>query len=128
MQTTITIPYPPTVNNYWGFHGHRRFLTDKAQAFKREVQAAVLAQPIRFGNAPLYLAISLSPPDKRKRDIDNILKPAIDAMMQAGLFADDSQIELLVVARSDVCKGGKAVAIISESKGKPLDLLTAMSL
>lgn len=128
MRTTITIPYPPSVNTYWGFQGHRRFLTEKAQAFKREVQAAVLSQPIRFGNAPLYLAISVSPPDKRKRDIDNILKPTIDALMMAGLFADDSQIELLVVARAAICKGGKAIVVVSESEGKPLDLLAEIEL
>ena len=128
MRTTITIPHPPSVNTYWGFRGHRRFLTDKAQAFKREVQAAVLAQPIRFGNAPIYIAISLSPPDKRKRDIDNILKPTLDAFVQAGLFADDSQVELLVVARAPICKGGKAVVLIAESEGKPLDLLAEIGL
>lgn len=102
----LTLPYPPSVNTYWGFHGHRRFLTTKAVQFKKEVARQVSLQPIRFGNDRLEVFITLNPPDKRTRDIDNIAKPTLDALVSANLFLDDSQIDRLVIVRSNTVKGG----------------------
>jgi crossover junction endodeoxyribonuclease RusA len=86
----ITLPYPPSVNTYWGFSGHRRFL----------------------GKQRLEMTVVLYPPDKRVRDIDNVLKPTIDALCQAHIFNDDSQIDVLFVRRAEVVKGGKCVVSI----------------
>lgn len=102
----LTLPYPPSVNTYWGFHGHRRFLTNKAVQFKKEVARQVSLQSARFGNDRLEVFITLNPPDKRTRDIDNIAKPTLDALVSAGLFADDGQIDRLVIVRSNTVKGG----------------------
>lgn len=100
------LPYPPSVNTYWGFQGHRRFLTVKAVAFKAAVAVAVAGA--RLGTARLEVRVMAHAPDKRTRDLDNILKPLGDALMQAGLFNDDSQIDRLIVERGEVVKGGRA--------------------
>jgi crossover junction endodeoxyribonuclease RusA len=42
------------------------------------------------------------PPDRRRRDLDNIQKPVLDALQHAGVYEDDSQIDLLVTRRRDL--------------------------
>lgn len=73
---TLTLPWPPSVNHYWLQKGSMRFLSPKALAFRREVKAAFLdANHPGFGGLTrLSLKILLNPPDKRRRDIDNVLK------------------------------------------------------
>ena len=111
--TILTVNYPPSVNTYWGFHGHRRYLTKKANDFKSHVSEEVINACIpKFGKARIELTITLCPPDKRTRDLDNVLKSLIDAICQAGVFDDDEQIDVLMVQRGDICKGGKAIVMI----------------
>ena len=98
-------PYPPSVNSYWGFSGSHRFLTPKAKAFKAEVVLASIGHQ-KYGSDRLSVSITLNPPDKRIRDIDNSIKSLLDAMCQAGLFDDDSQIDKLLVERGTIVKGG----------------------
>ena len=107
----LTLPWPPSVNSYWGFHGHRRFLTQKALEFKKHAVAAVQGQ--KLGQARLSVTIIAHAPDRRTRDLDNILKPTLDALVQAGLFDDDSQVDLLTVQRGEVVKNGKAIVTVA---------------
>lgn len=46
------------------------------------------------------------PPDRRRRDLDNILKCTQDSLAHAGVYKDDSQIDLLTVRRRDLAPGG----------------------
>lgn len=105
---TFFLPYPPSVNSYWGFSGHRRFLTPKANAFKTQVAQIVSLHKINLGNERLQIEITLHPTDKRIRDIDNSIKSCLDALVEAGAFADDSQVDVLIVQRGEIIKGGKA--------------------
>jgi crossover junction endodeoxyribonuclease RusA len=102
------LPYPPSVNSYWGFHGHRRFLTPKAIAFKSETDCIVKENNVKLGKERLQIEITLYPPDKRIRDIDNSIKSCLDALVQAGAFEDDSQIDVLIVQRGEIVKGGQS--------------------
>ena len=105
-------PYPPSVNSYWGFSGSHRFLTPKAKAFKAEVVLASIGHQ-KYGSDRLSVSITLNPPDKRIRDIDNSIKSLLDAMCQAGLFDDDSQVDKLLVERGAIVKGGLCKVTIS---------------
>ena len=105
-------PYPPSVNSYWGFHGSHRFLTPKAKAFKQEVVLASIGHE-KYGANRLFVSVILNAPDRRIRDIDNYCKSLGDAMCQAGLFDDDSQIDKLMVERGAIVKGGCCKVTIS---------------
>ena len=61
------------------------------------------------------LAVSMvaCPPDRRARDLDNVLKATLDALTHAGVWLDDSQIDLLSVERAQVVKGGELRVTIS---------------
>ena len=110
----LTLPYPPSVNTYWGFKGSHRFLTDKAKTFKQEVWVAAFnSHHAGFKDSRLSITINLYPPDKRVRDIDNVLKPLLDALTQAKLFNDDGQVDRLNVIRGNVVKNGMCTVIIN---------------
>lgn len=109
----LTLPYPPSVNTYWGFKGSQRFLTKRAREFKAEVEAAfILSEHPGLGDARINLIVFLHPPDKRVRDIDNIAKPLLDALTQAGVFDDDGQVDRLLIVRREVKKGGECRVVI----------------
>jgi crossover junction endodeoxyribonuclease RusA len=54
--------------------------------------------------------------DRRKSDIDNRIKSLLDALVQAGLFNDDSQVDELHVYRGEIIRQGKALIRIIELK------------
>lgn len=109
----LELPLPPSINSYWGFQGHRRFLTPKANQFKSEVAHIVSHQKIKFGTARLSLIATFCFPTKRISDISNRVKALEDALVQAGLMDDDSQIDELHIYRGEICKGGKSLIRIS---------------
>lgn len=109
----LTLPYPPSVNTYWGFKGSQRFLTKRAKEFKAEVEAAfILSEHPGMGDDRINLIVFLHAPDKRVRDIDNIAKPLLDALTQAGVFNDDGQVDRLLIVRRETKKGGECRVVI----------------
>ena len=103
----LELPLPPTINSYWGFSGHRRFLTLTAREFKTAVAHAVSLQKVRFGDAKLEMTVTINFRDRRIADISNRIKALEDALVQAGLMDDDSQIKVLHVYEGPIVKGGK---------------------
>jgi len=56
---------------------------------------------------PLAMFIKIYPPDKRRRDIDNVLKALLDSLEHAGVYENDSQIFRLQIEKKEPIKGGK---------------------
>lgn len=69
----------------------------------------------------LRVNIQLYPPDRRVIDIDNRLKSLLDAMQNAGLYGNDSQIDELHVMRAEIIKAGKAAVSIIEFKSAEIE-------
>ena len=82
-EISLILPLPPSINVYWGFSGHKRFLTLQAREFKVQVAHIVSQQPIRFGNKRLDVNIVFHFKDKRRTDLDNYCKSLFDALTQA---------------------------------------------
>jgi crossover junction endodeoxyribonuclease RusA len=95
------------VNHYWGSLGTRRFVSKAGKEFKLRVQEYVLEYQVpKLGTARLQMTVTLHPRDKRKQDIDNRIKALWDALADAGVFDDDEQIDVLMVQRGAIVKGG----------------------
>ena len=93
----------------------RRFPNKKAVDYKVRVQDIVIDnQATKYGSTPISLQIWVYPPDRRKRDISNIIKIIEDSLQDAGVYDDDFQISLLVVERGQIIKGGKVTVMIDE--------------
>jgi crossover junction endodeoxyribonuclease RusA len=60
--------------------------------------------------------IAAFPPDKRRRDLDNVLKQLGDSLTHAGVYQDDCQIDDLRIIRRPVEKGGRLSVVVAEIK------------
>jgi crossover junction endodeoxyribonuclease RusA len=110
----LLLSFPPSVNHYWGQRGNHRFLGKRGKEFRQEVAEACLDGDIKTMYGRLAVHVALFPPDRRKRDVDNILKPLLDACEHAGCFVDDNQIDELHIIRQEVKKGGACTILILE--------------
>jgi crossover junction endodeoxyribonuclease RusA len=109
----LNLPLPPSVNHYWGTHGHRRYVSKAGVEFKEQVQDYVLEYRVpKLGAARLEMKVVLHPKDRRKQDIDNRIKALWDALADAGVFDNDEQIDILVVERGVIKKSGGCLVII----------------
>ncbi len=85
-----TLPYPPTVNNYWLRTKRGVRISDGGRVFRRRVRGILAGCPCLDG--PLAIAVVVFPPDRRKRDQSNLSKALLDALEHARVYSDDNQI------------------------------------
>jgi len=118
----LVLPYPPTINHYYGHTTTRSgrprmYIKPAGKTFRRSValQIMVLGLGKKPMTGPIAMTLEWHPPDRRKRDGDNLLKATQDALQYAGVYKDDSQIVDLRVVKRDVHKGGKIIVTIEES-------------
>lgn len=124
-QVSLTLPYPVTINHYYGFRGSQKFIKKKGKEYREDVER-IVNEPyetpfnaVSFGGL-IIVSVTIYPPDKRKRDVDNVLKCLLDALQHAGVFENDNQISKLVVERKghlegyEVVKGGRVEVLIEE--------------
>lgn len=111
----LNLPLPPSVNHYWGTHGYRRFVSKAGKEFKLAVQDYVIENAVpKLGEKRLEMQVTLYPKDRRKQDIDNRIKALWDALAEAGVFDNDEQIDILIVQRGEIRKGGGCLVLINE--------------
>lgn len=110
---TLTLPLPPTINTYYGARGNRRYVKPAGRAFRAAVAEIVAAagHPLIDGRISLFAAIY--PATRQRQDIDNRAKSLQDALVHAGVFLDDEQIDELHLVRREVVKGGQVKVVIA---------------
>lgn len=108
----LDLPWPPSVNHYWGQFGKQRFIGKKGKEFRLRVLQACQEAGIEPLEGRLAMHVSLFPPDRRKRDIDNVLKSLLDACEHAGCYASDSQIDELHIVRMENRVGGGCSVLV----------------
>ncbi len=109
------MPWPPSANTYWRRNGHRYFIAPKGIAYRQQV--AILGRDWRNKfdkDKRLCVTVEAYPPDKRRRDVDNIFKSLLDSLMWAKVYVDDSQIDRLLVERKIVSPPGRVIVSIEE--------------
>jgi crossover junction endodeoxyribonuclease RusA len=97
----FTVPYPPSVNRYWGkMRSGRVYLTKEAKDFKDKVKHKY--RSAKYDN-PTKALVSVKCMIYRPRkigDIDNIMKALLDSLKGIA-YEDDKQIVVLHAERFD---------------------------
>lgn len=114
------LPLAPTVNNVWKHKAVGRramvYMSKEGVEFRKKIAEIIKDRSLHNLKleSRLQVEIKLLMPDKRKRDIDNFCKSTLDALTHAGLWVDDSQIDILNVVRCDNVKGGLMHVLVRE--------------
>ena len=116
----LTTPFPPTLNHNVGYCGKRRYRDKNYDAFIELVGYEWRRVRPRIWDAERRFAIDirLFYNSKRRYDVDNRVKPILDALTKAGAWTDDSQVDDVRVVRCGLDKANprSEIAII------PLDV------
>jgi crossover junction endodeoxyribonuclease RusA len=107
----ITLPWPPSLNTYWRQFNGRAILSEKGRLYRKAVMEQCLLQRIDTLAGPLKMEIVAYRPDNRKRDLDNLLKAALDGMAKGLVYEDDSQIRDLTIRWAETIGGMLKVKI-----------------
>lgn len=116
---------PPSVNRARKIHkrGDKRFIgsTDEYRAWIEESSLRVMAQR-RGGECiagAFRVEFTLTRPDKRRRDADNLLKASLDALTKGGAIADDSNAQRIEIAWIEDGPPGMSIVITPVSDLRP---------
>jgi len=121
---TVELPWPPSVNHYYRRVGPRTLISRAGREFRRRVARILAARRLPPALGRLAVTVEVYPPDRRRRDIDNLLKAVLDACQHGGAFPDDSRIVWLLIHRTQVVRGGRVVVTIrdlAEGRQPPAD-------
>ena len=118
-EVVLWLPWPPSVNRYWR-HPHagkaagRHLISESGRAYRKQVAGSVPTPKDGPLASRLQMTLILYEPDRRLRDIDNVLKAPFDALRHAGVYKDDSQIRRLFIDFADPRKPGRLHFTIKE--------------
>ena len=111
----LTMPWPPSVNRYWRTFQGRMIISAEGRSYRKAVADQVLIQRgAKHYEGKLRVVIEAWRPDKRKRDLDNLLKAVLDSLTHAGVWADDGLIVDLRIYWADSI-GGMLKVKVSEA-------------
>lgn len=105
----FSTPWPPSVNHYWLLVSRggrpRKVIGKKGLRFRKDIKKLIGEVTPMTGR--LAIIIEAYPPDRRKRDLDNILKALLDALEHADVYLDDNQIDYIQLTRREATKPGR---------------------
>jgi len=98
---SITLPYPPSVNSIWRQivigNRPRTILSRRG----RDYYASLPKFDDQAVDGDVHVTVDVYPPDRRRRDLDNVLKVVLDSITKMGAIHDDSQIKRIQAAMHD---------------------------
>ncbi len=82
--------------------------------WRREATVLVKAARETIFSGPVAVALHLYPPDRKRRDLDNVIKPVLDVLVLGGLLKDDLQVVELRVVKNSPRKPGEVLVEVWE--------------
>ena len=115
----LELPYPPSVNHYWRMAKGVVYVSAEGLRFRKVVVAVCKAAGIQPITGKLDLHFEVWPPDRIRRDLDNVQKALLDALKHGGCCGDDSQIKHIDATMHDYtqARAGRTVATLKRMDG-----------
>ena len=112
------LPWPPSVNHYYRHVGARVLISRDGRRYRELVTALVNQTAFRPFQGRISLRAEFYPPDKRRRDLDNVGgKVLLDTLQAAGLFKDDCQIKRIYLEMHEPVDGGLCFVKLEDMDG-----------
>jgi crossover junction endodeoxyribonuclease RusA len=109
---------PFSVNQYY-MNARKKFIITKAgREWKAKIQEEIKKLGLKPTQDIIHLTVNAYWSDYRRRDIDNVLKPLLDAL-KGSLYVDDSQIDELHVYKHQ--RQDEDGIIVSYTKANEID-------
>jgi len=115
MNLEIELPWPPSVNHYYRHVGSMVKISAEGRKYREKVISTLAKLGIKKFTEKLHIHIEVFPPDKRRRDLDNLLKPMLDALEHGDLYDNDFQIDHLTIVRMNAVKNGRVLLCIRKN-------------
>ena len=117
MNNKLTLPWPPSVNKYYrtprtGKLAGRTLISEEGRRFRTEAVLMLRQQKVEQIKGRVAVMLHAYPPDRRRRDLDNLLKGVLDALVHAGAIEDDSLVDDLHVIRKPIVKDGQLTVFV----------------
>jgi crossover junction endodeoxyribonuclease RusA len=116
------LPYPVSVNRMYRAYKGRVIKSSTYRAWENSVKSVAIAALASdfdgvysgLGSSRVRLSIWVYPPDRRKRDIGNLLKGIEDALEAAGWIKNDEQEDEIHIYRCERSKHDPRVSVKME--------------
>ena len=108
--TPLTLPFPPSLNRMYRVYSGRSIVSRVGRAYRAAVTAQLRGMPTL--RCRVRIRIVAHPPDKRRRDLDNLLKASLDGLVHGGALEDDSLIDELLIIRGEVRRNGELIVFL----------------
>lgn len=96
---TVTLPYPPSANRMWRHVGSKVLRSAEYERWRKACTLIIKAETRGNGLlGPYTLSLAIGRPDRRRRDIDNLIKPVGDVLVLAGAVVDDCDCQRVEAA------------------------------
>lgn len=100
--TTFRLPWPPSVNSIYKRTRTGTALSGRAKQYRDAVAWTCYEQHVRrWMDTRLALTITAHAPDRKNRDLDNLLKATLDALEACRVIDDDVHVDRIVIERGD---------------------------
>jgi crossover junction endodeoxyribonuclease RusA len=114
--TVIDLPWPPSLNHYYRRTANGVAIGKAGIRYRCMVRSIIVARRIRQHDGRLAIAVLATPPDRRRRDLDNLWKCLLDSLQHAGMYLDDTSIKCQSIIMDDkTTKGGRLTVQLWES-------------
>ena len=114
----LVLPFPPSVNRYWRVspRGRGVLLSKEGREYRRRVRLQLVGWGRPPIETPVAVAFDAYPPDRRRRDGDNLIKAPLDCLVHAGLLLDDHLVRRVSLELHEADPPGRLDVAVSTWK------------
>lgn len=90
---------PPSTNNLYVNFGRRRVRSEKYNGWLNSCQALFWVEKLTVMPPKTPYEVFISAKIPRSRDLDNLVKPTLDALVRSGFVPDDKYVDCVTIRR-----------------------------
>jgi crossover junction endodeoxyribonuclease RusA len=114
----IDLPLPPSVNRLWRSNRGRVHRSAPYASWLKEAGRVLLQQRPKRLTGWVRISIAAGLPDRRRRDLDNLLKALLDLLVQHQVIETDANVAALDARWDELVPGGRVRLEVKNNRRK----------